>query len=51
MGGYQELGAGEKGKILTKGYKIPTIRQISLGDLMYNAVIMTEKIVYILENC
>ena len=29
------LGVGRNGKMSVKGYKLPVIRQISFGDLMY----------------
>ena len=34
----REYGGGENGEMLVKEYKLPFIRQVSSGDLMYSMV-------------
>ena len=35
---YQCLGSGRNGKMLVGVYKLPVLRQLSSGDLIYNVI-------------
>lgn len=46
-GGCQKLESERNGEMLVKEYKLPVIRRVTSGDLMYSTVIIVNKTVFI----